>query len=64
MNPAVRSNHQQVAESSIEDQLNCSAGKKKGVPDDLKGVVVFPASADSDYMNGFTIAVDGGWLAR
>ena len=35
-----------------------------GTPDDLKGVVVFLASEAGSYMNGYTIAVDGGWLAR
>jgi 2-deoxy-D-gluconate 3-dehydrogenase len=35
-----------------------------GTPDDLKGIAVFLASSASDYMNGYTIAVDGGWLAR
>lgn len=35
-----------------------------GLPEDLKGPVVFLASAASDYVNGYTIAVDGGWLAR
>jgi 2-dehydro-3-deoxy-D-gluconate 5-dehydrogenase len=35
-----------------------------GVPEDLKGPVVFLASAASDYVNGYTLAVDGGWLAR
>lgn len=35
-----------------------------GTPEDLKGPVVFLASNASDYMNGYTIAVDGGWLAR
>lgn len=35
-----------------------------GTPDDLKGIVVFLASAASDYLNGATIPVDGGWLAR
>lgn len=35
-----------------------------GLPADLAGPVVFLASAASDYVNGYTIAVDGGWLAR
>jgi 2-deoxy-D-gluconate 3-dehydrogenase len=35
-----------------------------GTPDDLKGVAVFLASAASEYVTGYTIAVDGGWLAR
>jgi len=33
-------------------------------PEDLQGVLVFLASAASDYVTGYTIAVDGGWLAR
>ena len=35
-----------------------------GLPSDLMGPVVFLASSASDYVNGYTIAVDGGWLAR
>ncbi|MDZ7271321.1 MAG: 2-dehydro-3-deoxy-D-gluconate 5-dehydrogenase KduD [candidate division KSB1 bacterium] len=35
-----------------------------GEPEDLKGAVVFLASEASAYMHGYTIAVDGGWLAR
>lgn len=35
-----------------------------GEPKDLAGPVVFLASDASDYVNGYTIAVDGGWLAR
>lgn len=35
-----------------------------GKPSDIKGTVVFLASAASDYINGSVIAVDGGWLAR
>ncbi|UYU33417.1 2-dehydro-3-deoxy-D-gluconate 5-dehydrogenase KduD [Siccibacter colletis] len=35
-----------------------------GTPEDLAGPVVFLASGASDYVNGYTLAVDGGWLAR
>ncbi len=35
-----------------------------GTPADLEGAAVFLASSASDYVNGFTLAVDGGWLAR
>ncbi|ELV8589095.1 TPA: 2-dehydro-3-deoxy-D-gluconate 5-dehydrogenase KduD [Vibrio vulnificus] len=35
-----------------------------GLPSDLAGPIVFLASPASDYVNGYTIAVDGGWLAR
>ncbi len=35
-----------------------------GVPEDLGGPVVFLASQASNYINGYTVAVDGGWLAR
>lgn len=35
-----------------------------GDPADLKGVVVFLASAGASYMHGAVVLVDGGWLAR
>ncbi len=35
-----------------------------GTPDDIMGTAVFLASEASNYVNGFTIAVDGGWLGR
>jgi 2-deoxy-D-gluconate 3-dehydrogenase len=35
-----------------------------GDPADLQGVVVFLASAASNYVHGAIVPVDGGWLAR
>lgn len=35
-----------------------------GTPEDLEGAAVFLASEASNYVNGFTLAVDGGWLGR
>lgn len=35
-----------------------------GEPSDLGGAAVFLASAASDYVQGITLPVDGGWLAR
>ena len=35
-----------------------------GQPSDLGGAVVFLASRASDYVQGITLPVDGGWLAR
>ncbi len=35
-----------------------------GDPADLQGLVVFLASAASDYMHGSIVPVDGGWLGR
>jgi len=50
-----------VRNRSILDRI--PAGRW-GKPEDLQGVAVFLASSTSDYLNGYTIAVDGGWLAR
>lgn len=35
-----------------------------GTPNDVEGAYVFLASSASDYINGITLPVDGGWLAR
>ncbi len=35
-----------------------------GKPEDIQGAVVFLSAPASDYVNGYTLAVDGGWLAR
>ncbi|GAH03057.1 unnamed protein product, partial [marine sediment metagenome] len=37
---------------------------KWGLPEDVAGPAVFLASEAANYINGYTIAVDGGWLAR
>lgn len=35
-----------------------------GTPDDLRGVVIFLASAASDFITGADILIDGGVLGR
>lgn len=35
-----------------------------GTPEDMQGAVVFLCSEASCYVNGYCVAVDGGWLAR
>ena len=34
--------------------------KREATPEDLTGVLIFLAAADSDFMTGQTIVVDGG----
>jgi 2-deoxy-D-gluconate 3-dehydrogenase len=50
-----------VRNKSILDRI--PAGRW-GKPEDLGGMVVFLASPASDYCNGATYPVDGGWLGR
>jgi 2-dehydro-3-deoxy-D-gluconate 5-dehydrogenase len=50
-----------VRSKAILDRIPLS---RWGEPKDLQGAVVFLASEASAYITGYTIAVDGGWLAR
>jgi 2-deoxy-D-gluconate 3-dehydrogenase len=50
-----------VRSKSILDRI---PAERWGESNDLKGVVVFLASAASDYMHGTIVPVDGGWLTR
>lgn len=44
--------------------LNRIPAGRWGEPEDLKGIAVFLASEASSYMQGYTVAIDGEWLAR
>jgi 2-deoxy-D-gluconate 3-dehydrogenase len=48
---------------SVDIMKRIPAGRW-GQPADLAGAAVFLASAAASYIHGYTLAVDGGWLAR
>ena len=43
-----------------QTMINTRALKRPEVPDDLVGTLLYLASADSDFVTGQTIVVDGG----
>lgn len=51
-------------DSRSREILGRIPAQRWGLPEDLAGPAVFLASEASAYINGYTIAVDGGWLAR
>lgn len=59
MNTAIK--HDENRNKQILDRIPTG---RWGTPDDLVGTAVYLASKASDYVNGTTVAVDGGWLGR
>lgn len=59
-------NTQQLREDAERNQeiLERIPAGRWGEPADLQGAAVFLASRAAEYINGYTLAVDGGWLAR
>jgi 2-deoxy-D-gluconate 3-dehydrogenase len=59
-------NTRPIRENPVRNQaiLDRIPAGRWGTPEDLMSAVVFLASPASDYLNGHTLAVDGGWLAR
>jgi 2-deoxy-D-gluconate 3-dehydrogenase len=51
-------------DSRSKEILDRIPAARWGTPQDVAGPCVFLASQAADYINGYTIAVDGGWLAR
>lgn len=59
-------NTQQLREDAERNQeiLDRIPAGRWGTPEDLQGAAVFLASPAANYINGYTLAVDGSWLAR
>jgi 2-deoxy-D-gluconate 3-dehydrogenase len=59
-------NTQQLRDDEARSQeiLDRIPAGRWGKPEDLQGAAVFLASDAASYINGYTLAVDGGWLAR
>jgi NAD(P)-dependent dehydrogenase (short-subunit alcohol dehydrogenase family) len=56
--------HRGVGVSSPERLRDIVPLGTRGSPEDVANVAVFLASAESDYLNGHSLVVDGGWLAH
>lgn len=51
-------------EQRSEEILSRIPAGRWGTPEDITGAAIFLASDAASYVHGFTLAVDGGWLAR
>lgn len=62
----VTNNTRQLTEDPIRTAsiLERIPAGKWGTPADMGGAAVFLSSEASDYVHGYTMAVDGGWQAR
>ena len=54
----------QTDEKRYAEILGRIPSARWGKPSDMGGAIVFLASAASDYVQGITLPVDGGWLSR
>ena len=59
LNDGIRNN-----QARREEFLSRIPQKRFGDVEDISGIVVFLASAASDYVNGAVIPVDGGFTGR
>lgn len=50
--------------SAMQEIISATPLGRAGMPEDVAGAVAFLASADSDFITGTTIYVDGGWLTQ
>lgn len=48
--------------ANSREALSKQALQRRGVPEDIAGVVSFLAGPDSAFMTGQTVCVDGGWV--
>jgi 2-deoxy-D-gluconate 3-dehydrogenase len=51
-------------ENRSEEILSRIPAGRWGTPQDIAGAAIFLSSDAAAYVHGFTLAVDGGWLAR
>ena len=54
----------QILDGRLDVLVPAAGIQRRYLPEDMKGPVVFLASAASDYLNGALIPVDGGYLVK
>ena len=54
----------QILDGRLDVLIPAAGIQRRYLPEDMKGPVVFLASAASDYLNGALIPVDGGYLVK